>query len=430
MPQDINAEKGILCSILLSPKTVLPECVEKITEDYFWQPAHQIIYKEMVELQNTSKPIDFISLTGSLKDKGELDKAGGAAAILELFTFVPTASNADYYIDIVREKYLLRQLILTCTDLVGRAYDEQGDVKHLLDEAEAKVMSIGEDRLSGEVFSSKECLVDALNRYDEAKKSGGAIQGLLTGIPRLDEKLRGLRGGQMIVIAAKQKHGKSALGFQIANYLTMEPQNLSVGAVSLEMSRREITDRRVAQQGRVDLGVLDSGTFTQHDITKIHRSVAQLQKGNLYIKDQSGLSILQIRAILRRMKSQYGIHAAIIDYLQIISPVNRKDSRERQIAEISLNIKQCAQELDIPIIVCCQINKSGDLRESTAIEMDCDKLIIIENEEGMEDEDWEQEAKPRMSLRIKYNRGGPCGRIPVWFDKKYTLFEQVSPEAF
>lgn len=421
LPQSLDAEKGLLCSALLSPDTVLSDCIEKITEDHFYRPSHRIIYQELLELQNAGKLIDFITLTQALKDKQKLDQVG-AANISELFTFISTASNSDFYLEIVREKYLLRQLISTCTEYASRAYDEQSDVKNLLDEAEAKILQIGEDKSRGEIITSNACAHDAMARYEAAQKAGGAIQGLTTGIPRLDYMLRGMRGGQMIVIAAKQKRGKSSLAWQIVDWnAIILPNPIAVGVCSLEMGKGEITDRRNAMLERIDLSKLDSGSYTSIDEAKITKALARVGKSKVFIRDEAAMNMMQIRTTFRRMVREHQIKLGMIDYLQIISPENRKDSRERQVADMSRQIKMTAKELDIPIIVLIQLNKDGDARESTAIEMDCDKLIVIEAED---EEDWEENPQPEMSLRVKYNRAGPCGRAPVTFHKKYTVFEQ------
>lgn len=423
LPQSLDAEKGVLSSCLLSPQNVLGDASEKLSDQSFYDPKNQIIFREALILQNSGNPLDFITLTQHLQDKGELDKAGGAAYISELYTFVPTASNADYYIEIVRERFLLRQLIQTCTDFASRAYEEQGEVKGLLDEAEAKIMLIGEERFKGEIITSRECALSASDRYTEAKKRGGVIAGLTTGLGRLDSVLRGIRPTQMVVIAAKQKHGKSALGWQIADFNALKPEPIAVGGISLEMSEQDVTDRRVAMCAKIDISTLADGTYTTMETAKISSAIMKIGRTKVFIKDEAGVNILQIRTTLRRMVQQHKIELAIIDYLQIIQAINRRDGRERQVAEISQNIKMAAKELNIPIIVLVQLNKDGDARESSAIEMDCDKFIVIENDPDQDEDSWEQDPEPKMWLRVKYNRAGPCGRVPVRFIKKYTYFE-------
>ncbi len=423
LPNAADAERGILCSALLSPNTIIAECIERITPEHFYTPSHEVIYREMVAMHDAGKLIDFTTLTQRLKDNQKLESSGGAAEISALYTFVTTASNVDYYLDIVREKFLLRQLIQECNHYAHRAYQEQGEVKSLLDECETKIMAIGEERTSSQIFTSKDCAMSAMVRYEHAQKSGGAIAGLKTGLARLDELFRGMRGGQMIVVAAKQKHGKSALAWQIIDYNAIKSESITpVGAISLEMGKDELTDRRHSMLERIDLTKLDSGCYTKTDEQKITRAVQRVGKSPVYIRDEAALDMMQIRSTFRRMKREYGIKLGMIDYLQIVSPENRKDGRERQIALISVQIKQLAKELDIPILVLIQLNKDGDSRESKAIEMDCDKMVTIEAED---EEGFEENPEPEMNLRVKYNRAGPCGRVKVKFLKKYTLFEAL-----
>lgn len=420
-PQSESAEKGLLCSILLSPE-LLGKCIENITDDWFYMPQNRLIYSEMVRLWQSSKPIDFTTLTQSLNDKKKLQDAGGPAYISELFTFIPTSQNSEAYLELLKEKYTARLAIAGAVEIITAAHgDEESTLSDSIQSVLTRIASVAETKSS--IHTSKECSKDALTRYESARKSGGAITGLLTGIPRLDYLLRGLRGGQMIVISAKQKHGKSALGWQIVDFCAIRSANpIAVGACSLEMGRAEITDRRHACEGSIDLSKLDEGSFSVLDVDKITKAAAKVGNSKVYIKDEAGVNILQIRATLRRMVHEYGIKLALIDYLQIIQAVNRKDSRERQVAEISQNIKQAAKELDIPIIILVQLNKQGDARESAAIEMDCDKFIVIESED---EEDFEENESPEMSLRVKYNRAGPCGRVKVRFLKRYTRFEPL-----
>jgi replicative DNA helicase len=421
LPSSPDAEKAVLASCFLSPNTVIAECIERITPEHFHTPSHETIYREVIALHDAGKLVDFTTITQKLTDSQKLEAAGGAVFISELFTFLSTASNADYYLDIVREKFLLRQLIQQCNHYAHRAYEEQGEVKALLDEAESKIMAIGEERTSSQIFTSKECALEAMGRYEDAYKSGGAINGLKTGLARLDELFRGMRGGQMIVVAAKQKRGKSSLAWQIVDYNAIKSEEpIPVGVASLEMGKGEITDRRAAMLERIDLTKLDSGSYTKADEVKISRAITRISKSQVFIRDDAALDMMQIRSTFRRMKREYGIKLGMIDYLQIVSPENRKDGRERQIAMISVQIKQLAKELDIPIMVLIQLNKDGDARESKAIEMDCDKLVVIEAED---EEDFEENPEPEMNLRVKYNRAGPCGRARVRFIKKYTLFE-------
>lgn len=439
LPQSLDAEKGVLCSALLSPGNVLGECIERLEENHFYHPAHQIIYREMIVLQNAAKPVDFITLTQVLKDKGELDKAGGAAAISELFTFVPTASNADYYIDIVREKFLLRQLIQTCTEFAGRAYDEQGEVKVLLDEAESKVMQIGEDRFRGVFADMRTEVMKAIESIETLYKNRGGLTGMPTGFKKLDEMTGGLRGSEMFVVAARPSMGKTAFAMNIAEHVAVNVGK-PVGVFSLEMSSSQLVQRLLCSHARVNLKHVRDGFLSQHDVGKITKSAAILAKSNIYIDDTAGISILELRAKARRMRDRHGIELVVIDYLQLLRSTSKRgqDNRQIEISEISNGIKALAKELDIPIIVLAQLNRNpdsrtgaskgrprmSDLRESGSIEQDADVVSLLVRSEVYEDDEEEKKEKAgEAELIIAKQRNGPIGDVPLTFLKEFTRFE-------
>ena len=223
LPQSPDAEKGILGSILLSPGKVLDECIQQqVGEKYFHQPAHARIFTILVEMRETNRPIDLITLTQLLSDRHLLEEVGGAAAVTDLFTFVPTASNASYYLELLREKFLLREIIGTCTEYGARAYEEQGDVAILLDEAEARILSIGDDRFKAKVPEMKELAMEALDSIEKLFQNRGALTGLPTGFSGIDQMTNGMHPGEMIVIAARPSMGKTALAMNIAEHVAME----------------------------------------------------------------------------------------------------------------------------------------------------------------------------------------------------------------
>ncbi|HEY8901546.1 MAG TPA: replicative DNA helicase [Chthoniobacterales bacterium] len=439
LPQSLDAEKGVLCSALLSPGNVLGECIERLSEIHFYQPAHQIIYREMITLQNAAKPVDFITLTQALKDKGELDKAGGAAAISELFTFVPTSSNADYYIDIVREKFLLRQLIQTCTEFAGRAYDEQGEVKVLLDEAESKVMQIGEERFKGVFADMRTEVMRAIENIEKLYKNRGGLSGLSTGFKKLDEMTSGLHGAEMFVVAARPSMGKTAFAMNIAEHVAVNC-NKAVGVFSLEMSANQLVQRLLCSHARVNLGHVRDGFLSQQDVNKITKTAGVLSKSQIYIDDTAGISVLELRAKARRMKDRHNIELIVIDYLQLLRSTTKRgqDNRQIEIAEISNGIKALAKELDIPIIVLAQLNRNpdartgnakgrprmSDLRESGSIEQDADVIgLLVRSEVYEDDEDEKKEKAGEATLIIAKQRNGPVGDVPLTFLKEFTRFE-------
>ncbi len=231
----MEAEQGVLGSMLISPREIIAECVEKINENYFYVPAHQTIYTVLVDLWNAGQGIDLITFTQILRDRNLLEAVGGASFITSLFTFVPTAANVGYYLEIVRDKYILRQIICACTEGVRRSYEEQDEVNKLLDEVEQKIFAVGEDRFKGKVLSMKDQVMEAIEAIEKLYEQHGGITGISTGFDELDRMTSGLHPAEMIVIAARPSMGKTALAMNIAEHVAMNEKR-PVAVFSLEMS--------------------------------------------------------------------------------------------------------------------------------------------------------------------------------------------------
>jgi replicative DNA helicase len=445
LPQSVDAEKGLLGSILLSPGKVLDECIQQqVGEKYFHHPAHGRIFTVLVEMREANKPIDLITLTQFLEDRHLLEEVGGAAAVTDLFTFVPTASNASYYLELLREKYLLREIIATCTEYGSRAYEEQGDVKILLDEAEQKILAIGDDRFKAKVPEMKELAMEALDSIEKLFQNRGALTGVPTGFSGIDSMTNGMHAGEMIVIAARPSMGKTALAMNIAEHVAMEAGK-AVAVYSLEMSTQQLMQRLLCSLARVDLKKIRDGFIGKHDMTNLIQATTKLSESAMFIDDTPGLSILELRARARRLKDRHDIQLIVIDYLQLLrSPSKRgQENRQIEVAEISSGIKALAKELKIPIVVLAQLNRNpegrtggskgkpvlSDLRESGSIEQDADFVGLLWREEYYaDDEDEKKESEGRAELKIAKQRNGPVGDVPLTFLKTITRFEDRAPE--
>src|SRR5437588_4200460 len=252
-PHSVEAEQGVLGSMLISPRETIAECVEKIYEEYFYVPAHRTIYSVLVDLWNTGQAIDLITFTQVLRDRHLLDSVGGAAFVTSLFTFVPTAANVGYYLEIVRDKYILREIISAATESVRRAYEEQDEVNNLLDEVEQRIFAVGEDRFKGEMLSMKEQVISTLESIEKLFENKGAITGVSTGFRDLDKLTSGSHGSEMIVIAARPSMGKTALAMNIAEHVAIN-EKLPVGVFSPEMSAQQLVQRMLCSRARVKIG--------------------------------------------------------------------------------------------------------------------------------------------------------------------------------
>src|SRR3954452_17890641 len=250
-PHSVEAEQGVLGSMLISPRDAIAEVVEKITAEYFYVPAHQTIFDVLVDLWNTGAGIDLITFTQVLRDRNLLESVGGAAAVTNLYTFVPTAANVGYYLEIVRDKYILRQIISACTESVRRSYEEQDEVNSLLDEVEQKIFAVGEDRFKGQMLSMKDQVMEAIEAIEQLYERRGGITGIATGFAELDRMTNGLHEGEMIVIAARPSMGKTALAMNIAEHVAIN-EKLPVAVFSLEMSSQQLVQRLLCSRARVN----------------------------------------------------------------------------------------------------------------------------------------------------------------------------------
>src|SRR5438309_6092812 len=398
-PHSVEAEQGVLGSMLISPRETIAECVEKINEEYFYVPAHRTIYDVLVELWNAGQAIDLITFTQVLRDRNLLDSVGGAALVTNLFTFVPTAANVQYYLDIVREKYILRQIIAAATESVRRAYEEQDEVNALLDEVEAKILAVGEDRYKAQMLGMKEQVMGALESIEQLWERRGGITGISTGFHELDRMTNGLHEAEMIVIAARPSMGKTALAMNIAEHVAITSK-LPVAVFSLEMSSQQLVQRLLCSRARVNLQKVRDGFLAERDFPSLTAAASKLAEAKIFIDDSAGLSILELRAKARRLKAQHDVQLLVIDYLQLLRSTSRRaqDNRQLEISEISAGLKGLAKELKVPVVVVAQLNRQpeqrsggkprlSDLRESGSIEQDADLVGLLVRPEIYEEDD-------------------------------------------
>ncbi|HVM50932.1 MAG TPA: replicative DNA helicase [Candidatus Acidoferrum sp.] len=439
-PHSPEAEQGVLGCILLSPNDCMNECVEKFKsgEEVFYDLRHQTIFSTLTAMYERREAIDIITLQQRLKDRQLLEEVGGIAYIGALPDAVPSAANLRYYLEIVQEKHLLRQMIRTCTDVVGRVYQHEGEVEALLDEVERDILRISESRVQSQTAAMRELVNRAINTIEKFHEGQGQLTGVGTGFPDLDKMTTGLHGGEMIVIAARPSMGKTSLAMNIAEHVALE-QRLPVGVFSLEMSADSLVLRMLCSRSRVNLRSVREGFLAERDFPKLTNAAGKLAGAPLFIDDSSGLSILQLRAKARRMYQQHHIKLFVVDYLQLMhSTARRAENRQQEIADISSGIKALAKELDVPVVVLSQLNREierekgrpprlSDLRESGAIEQDADVVgLLYKPKAGGDDEDGggvAEEEAVSVNLLLAKQRNGPTGDVELTFLRPYTRFE-------
>jgi replicative DNA helicase len=436
LPFSEDGEKGVICSLLLSPRTVLDLCQIQLRPEAFYVPAHQAVYNLVAELGDANKPIDFITLKQALKDRGQLDEIGGHEYLSDLFSFVPSSANAEYYIDIIREKYILRQMIVTCSRVISECYDNPEEVDSLLDTVEQQIFSITNHNIQTDVRPTKQLVMDAIEEIEQLYENRGSITGLPSGFAEFDRMTSGFHSAEMIVIAARPSMGKTAFAMNIAEHVAINAGK-AVAVFSLEMSSSQLVQRLLCSRAKVNLQKLRNGFLSDRDFPLLTSAAAQLSESHLLIDDTAGLSISELRAKARRMKSQHDIKLIVIDYLQLLRGSSRRsqDNRQLEISEISGGVKALAKELNIPIIVIAQLNRQpdlrgtgkprlSDLRESGSIEQDADVVGLLVRAEYYEtDEEAKQDVAGEAELIIAKQRNGPVGEVPLVFLKEFTRFE-------
>jgi replicative DNA helicase len=443
-PHSSEAEQGVLGCVLLSPNECMGQCIEKLKGDghqVFYDLRHQTLYENLALMYDAREAIDVITLQQRLKDQQLLDQIGGIAYLGQLQDAVPSAANLSFYLEILQEKFLLRRMIATCTGVVGRVYDYQGDVETLLDEVEKEILRINESRAQSSTSSIKELVGKAILTVENYFDRKGTLNGLGTGFTDLDRMTDGLHGAEMIVIAARPSMGKTSLAMNIVEHVVLE-LNQPVGVFSLEMSAESLILRMLCSIARVNLRSIREGFMHETDFPKLTSAAGKLAKSKLLIDDSAGLSILDLRARARRMHQQHGVKLFVIDYLQLLHSTARRsqDNRQQEIADISSGIKALAKELNVPVIVLAQLNRElekdksrkprlSDLRESGAIEQDADLVGLLYKPSSGDDEDGpppeEADGVP-VNLLVAKQRNGPTGDVNLTFLKSYTRFENAA----
>ncbi|MGB5546099.1 MAG: replicative DNA helicase, partial [Polyangiales bacterium] len=383
-PNSVEAEESVLGSILMSADAA-NLALEKLHAEDFYRPAHQSIFQSISELFDANQPIDAVTVSEALRRSGALDRIGGVGYLTQLIDSVPTASNIEYYADIVEEHALRRRLLRTGGDIGALATTMDDPIGQVLDRAEQAVFAVSERRIGEGLAPIDPLLGPAIERAEELNRLGSEVTGISTGFRDLDRKLAGLHPANLVVIAGRPGMGKSTLALNIAQNVAVHDKPVAI--FSLEMSREEIVSRMLCSTGRIDSQRLRTGRLNDTDFTKLQTAANVLYKKPVFVDDSPGLTVTEIRAKARRMRRRPGLSLIVVDYLQLMQG-SGGENRQQEIAEISRSLKSLARELEVPVIACSQLNRSlearedkrprlGDLRESGAIEQDADVVVFI-----------------------------------------------------
>ncbi len=437
-PQSLEAETALLGSIMLRPEAMY-EVIDIISRDAFYSEKNRIIFDAMFELFRKSNPIDLLSVSSRLKEKNQLDQIGGATFLSSLVGSVPSSSNAKYYAEIVQKKYMMRRLIEVAEHISNLGFDEATDLEEMLDRAEKKIFDVTSYSGVHKFVELKDELSEAWERLDRLHNTKEGLRGVPTGFQELDSKLSGFQNSDLIILAARPSMGKTSLALDIARQTAIN-HNTPVGIFSLEMSSQQLVDRMLASQSNVDAWKLRTGRLTQEDeFASIRQSLDRLSKAPIYIDDQPGNSILKMRSIARRLKSEKGLKLLVVDYLQLMVPVGARvsDNLVQQVTEISRSLKNLARELDIPILALSQLSRAveqrggrprlSDLRDSGSIEQDADVVMFIHREDKYKEE---SEKTNIAEILIEKHRNGETGKVELFFNDKKVTFQSINKSNF
>lgn len=435
-PQDIDAERGVLGSLLLDP-LMCDEVSLAVRPEEFYMHAHQVLFRHMLALHNEGKRIDATLLVDRMRQHGDLEAAGGIAYLREVVESVPTAANAVFYAKIVRAKSTLRQLIHASTEIIHDAYDQAQDARELLAAAEQKIFRILDEQGTGDVAPLAEVLQEALSRIDARLERGAGIGGLPTGFTDLDARTGGLHASELIILAARPSMGKTALATNMADHIAVDLRQ-PVLFVSLEMSRLELAERLLCARGRINGHKLRNGFLSAMDHKKLVDVTNEMSTAPLYIDDTPSRTMTEIAAAARRLKRQQGLALVVIDYLQLIEPDNPRDPRQEQVARIARRLKGLARELKIPVLCLAQLNRQAEvtrdnrprlshLRESGAIEQDADVVLFVHRDEYYATDNEERSrVAGQADVIVAKQRNGPTGDVKLAWLQEYTRFENLA----
>jgi replicative DNA helicase len=432
-PQNIEAEQSVLGGILIEN-----EAINRVTEilapDDFYRDAHRRIFNALMNLTERDEPADLITLTNELRKIDQLDSIGGASYLASLIDLVPTAANIEYYAKIVKEKAVLRKLIQTSTEIITQSYEDRGDVEGFLDEAERAIFEISEKRVKPSFYSIREIVKDSFTIIERLFKKKELVTGVPSGFKELDRMTAGFQPSDLIIIAGRPSMGKTAFCLDVAQYAAIE-NKIPVAVFSLEMSKEQLVIRMLCSQAHVEGTRLRTGYLTESDWPRLTIAAGNLSEAPVYIDDTAALSVLELRAKARRLKSEYNLGLVIIDYLQLMKGRTRVESRQQEVSEISRSLKALAKELSIPVIAVSQLSRKieertgnrpqlSDLRESGAIEQDADLIIFLYRDEVYNRSE-ENPNRGKAEVIVGKQRNGPIGKVELAFLDKFTTFKDL-----
>jgi len=441
LPANIDAEKTILGAILLD-NTAHSEAAERLEPDDFSLDSHKRIFIRMSELMNEQRAVDIVTLSNELARVKEIESVGGVAYLASLTEGLPMRPVIEDYIRIVKDKSLLRKLMLICSAAIARAADQSETALEVIGAAETALLEVSEKGVTGGLEALDHIVAESFGSIDNLYRNSRAVTGLETDFTHLDEMTSGLQKGELIIVAARPSMGKTAFAINMAQNAAVN-HNATVAVFSLEMSKASLLRRMLASQAWVDQRNLQTGFIRREDHDKLVRGLEQLIESRMFIDDTAGISLAEMRAKARRLKQTVGgLDLVVVDYLQLMSATlpsaggKRYENRTQEVSAISRGLKALAKELDVPVVALSQLSRASerrgddkrpmlsDLRESGSIEQDADVVAFIHREAYYNrDEEMSESDRAKSEIIIAKQRNGPTGTVHLNFISRFTRFE-------
>ena len=437
VPWSQEAEQAVLGAMIIDGDAAI-RGAELLEDTMFYREGHRRLFRALRGLVEQRTVIDYVTLRDELLRRGDLEAAGGVSYLDELVNAVPTAANLEFHARILRDKTIQRHLIEAATQIITATYDGKSTANELLDSAEGRIFTIGQQRREAGFTRLKEMLLPAVERIESLRGSSGALTGVPSGFVDLDEMTSGFQRSELIIVAARPSMGKTAFCLNIA--VNAAESGHGVAIFSLEMSKDALVQRMLCSEARVDSQSVRRASLRDADYTRLARAAGILSNCPMWIDDTPSLTLLEMRSKARRLRAENDVGLVIVDYLQLMRSPEYADNRVQEISDISRSLKGLARELEVPVIALSQLSRASeqrggertpvlsDLRDSGAIEQDADVVIFIHRPEMYKDlrdkaDDKGESLEGRADIMVAKHRNGPTGELDLHFQKQYTRFD-------
>ncbi len=432
-PHNVEAEKAVLGGILVSNEK-LNVVLSIIVPEDFYKDAHRRILEKIIRLVDTGRPVDLLTLTEELQKSKELEGSGGASYLSSLMDGIPKSLNIEYHARIIKEKALLRRLIVSSARIIKSSYDQKEEADQLLDEAQAAIIDVAEQRIKPGFVRVGDLTAESLDVIDILRNRKEAVTGIPTGFRDLDSLTSGFHPSEFVVIAARPSMGKTALCLNISQHVALKT-DFGVGFFSLEMSKEQVVLRLLCSEAQLDLKKARTGFIGEREFERLKLAAEALAPANVFVDETPALTVMEMKAKARRLKMEQSLDIVFVDYMQLMRPGVRMENRTQEISFISRSLKELAKELRIPVVGISQLSRApekgrskpvpmlSDLRESGAIEQDADVVIFIYRPEFYNPED--ETLRGIAEVNIAKQRNGPIGKLQMVFLKEYARFADM-----